>query len=251
MATLFAPAQHHPLPGLRGYKQHAHSSATPSPLSRSQGGTRSPSPAPSTSSLCSKGTSIDDPGEWPKIDQIRPMYDRHSASLADRVGDMEFLADGDGDEDDTRHHDAYDETSAGSVASSSSRPQLLDNGPAPSSSEKGREKRRFPEEEEEDLLRETNDRFVLFPIKYREVRRTAGHHPSISLTVQIWEAYKSSQACFWTAEEIDLSHDLHDWEDRLTPNERFFILRACNSILTVKVELTRQVSWRSLPHQTG
>jgi hypothetical protein len=29
--------------------------------------------------------------------------------------------------------------------------------------------RRFPEEEDEDLLRETDDRFVLFPIKYREV----------------------------------------------------------------------------------
>jgi hypothetical protein len=32
-------------------------------------------------------------------------------------------------------------------------------------------KRRFPEEEEEDMLRETNDRFVLFPIKYHEVGR--------------------------------------------------------------------------------
>lgn len=29
--------------------------------------------------------------------------------------------------------------------------------------------RKFPEEEDEDLLRESNDRFVLFPIKYREV----------------------------------------------------------------------------------
>lgn len=31
------------------------------------------------------------------------------------------------------------------------------------------QKKRFPEEEDEDLLRETNDRFVLFPIKYHEV----------------------------------------------------------------------------------
>lgn len=31
--------------------------------------------------------------------------------------------------------------------------------------------RRFPEEEDEDILRETNDRFVLFPIKYHEVGR--------------------------------------------------------------------------------
>lgn len=42
---------------------------------------------------------------------------------------------------------------------------------------------------------------------------------------QIWHAYKASQAAFWTAEEIDLIHDLHDWNDRLTENERFFILR--------------------------
>jgi hypothetical protein len=33
--------------------------------------------------------------------------------------------------------------------------------------------RRFPEEEDEDLLRESDDRFVLFPIRYREVCRTA------------------------------------------------------------------------------
>ena len=30
--------------------------------------------------------------------------------------------------------------------------------------------RRFPEEEDEAILKETNDRFVLFPIKYNEVR---------------------------------------------------------------------------------
>jgi ribonucleoside-diphosphate reductase subunit M2 len=40
--------------------------------------------------------------------------------------------------------------------------------------EKGKEEkvtRRFPEEEDEDLLRESTDRFVLFPIKDREVGR--------------------------------------------------------------------------------
>ncbi len=40
---------------------------------------------------------------------------------------------------------------------------------------KGKEKegmeRRFPEEEDEDILRESNSRFVLFPIRYRAVRR--------------------------------------------------------------------------------
>jgi hypothetical protein len=30
-------------------------------------------------------------------------------------------------------------------------------------------KRRFVEEEDEEILRESNDRFVLFPIKYHEV----------------------------------------------------------------------------------
>lgn len=35
--------------------------------------------------------------------------------------------------------------------------------------------------------------------------------------------YKKAQASFWTAEEIDLSHDLVDWNDRLNDNERHFI----------------------------
>ena len=30
-------------------------------------------------------------------------------------------------------------------------------------------RRRFPEEYDEDILRDSNDRFVLFPIKYHEV----------------------------------------------------------------------------------
>jgi ribonucleoside-diphosphate reductase subunit M2 len=47
----------------------------------------------------------------------------------------------------------------------------------------------------------------MFPIKY----------PSI------WEFYKKAVASFWTAEEIDLSHDLVHWEQILTPDERHFI----------------------------
>jgi ribonucleoside-diphosphate reductase subunit M2 len=35
--------------------------------------------------------------------------------------------------------------------------------------------------------------------------------------------YKKAEASFWTAEEIDLSKDLYDWEHRLTDDERFFI----------------------------
>lgn len=64
-------------------------------------------------------------------------------------------------------------------------------------------------EKDEPLLVENNRRFVLFPIKYHE----------------IWQAYKKAEASFWTAEEIDLSKDLHDWNNRLTENERFFISR--------------------------
>jgi ribonucleoside-diphosphate reductase beta chain len=56
------------------------------------------------------------------------------------------------------------------------------------------------------LLEENNDRFVLFPINHKE----------------IWEMYKMHEASFWTAEEIDLSPDLKDWE-RLTKDEQYFI----------------------------
>ena len=47
-------------------------------------------------------------------------------------------------------------------------------------------------ETKEPILQENKDRFVLFPIKHRE----------------IWEMYKKAEASFWTAEEIDLSPDL-------------------------------------------
>ncbi|KAF2860038.1 hypothetical protein K470DRAFT_258376 [Piedraia hortae CBS 480.64] len=63
------------------------------------------------------------------------------------------------------------------------------------------------EEASEPLLQENPHRFVLFPIKYHE----------------IWQMYKKAEASFWTAEEIDLSKDLHDWNKRLTDDERFFI----------------------------
>ena len=56
------------------------------------------------------------------------------------------------------------------------------------------------------LLDENKDRFVLFPIEHKE----------------IWEMYKKHEASFWTAEEIDLSPDLKDWE-RLNDDERHFI----------------------------
>ncbi|KAL1855986.1 Ribonucleotide-diphosphate reductase (RNR), small subunit [Paecilomyces lecythidis] len=62
-------------------------------------------------------------------------------------------------------------------------------------------------EASEPLLQENPHRFVLFPIKYHE----------------IWQMYKKAEASFWTAEEIDLSKDLHDWNNRLNNDERYFI----------------------------
>jgi ribonucleotide reductase beta subunit family protein with ferritin-like domain len=35
--------------------------------------------------------------------------------------------------------------------------------------------------------------------------------------------YKKAEASFWTAEEIDLSKDLHDWNNRLNDDERYFV----------------------------
>ncbi|PZX60673.1 ribonucleoside-diphosphate reductase small subunit [Hydrotalea sandarakina] len=58
----------------------------------------------------------------------------------------------------------------------------------------------------EVLLKENKDRFVILPINY----------PAI------WEKYKQHEASFWTAEEIDLSADLKDW-DSLNDGEKHFI----------------------------
>lgn len=35
--------------------------------------------------------------------------------------------------------------------------------------------------------------------------------------------YKRAQASFWTVDEVDLAHDLVDWNDRLTSDERRFL----------------------------
>jgi ribonucleoside-diphosphate reductase beta chain len=58
----------------------------------------------------------------------------------------------------------------------------------------------------EPMLKENPNRFVIFPIQYP----------------RIWEMYKKAEASFWTAEELDLAHDLHDW-DKLTDDEQFFV----------------------------
>ncbi|TQS31600.1 hypothetical protein Golomagni_08109, partial [Golovinomyces magnicellulatus] len=48
-------------------------------------------------------------------------------------------------------------------------------------------------------------------------------HHSSGCIQQIWQMYKKAEASFWTAEEIDLSKDLHDWNNRLTDDEKYFV----------------------------
>jgi len=59
----------------------------------------------------------------------------------------------------------------------------------------------------EPILQENKDRFVLFPIKHKDV----------------WDMYKKAEASFWTAEEIDLGSDLADWNNKLNNDEKHFI----------------------------
>jgi ribonucleotide reductase beta subunit family protein with ferritin-like domain len=58
----------------------------------------------------------------------------------------------------------------------------------------------------EPLLDPSEDRFVIFPIK---------HH-------DLWAKYKQHSSVHWTAEEIDLSKDMKDWE-KLSENEQHFV----------------------------
>lgn len=51
------------------------------------------------------------------------------------------------------------------------------------------------------------DRFSLLPIEHND----------------IWQMYKKQVACFWKAEEIDLTVDIADWKNKLNDNERKFI----------------------------
>ena len=62
------------------------------------------------------------------------------------------------------------------------------------------------EKSREPLFEPQENRFTLFPIQYSDV----------------WAEYKRQKACFWTAEEIDLSKDRDDWK-KLKPEEQFFI----------------------------
>jgi ribonucleoside-diphosphate reductase beta chain len=52
-----------------------------------------------------------------------------------------------------------------------------------------------------------SDRYTVFPIKYPN----------------LWKFYKQHLSTFWTAEEIKLSDDLVDWNEKLNDNERYFV----------------------------
>ncbi len=58
----------------------------------------------------------------------------------------------------------------------------------------------------EPLLKEDENRYVMFPIQCNDV----------------WEMYKRQVDCFWRAEEVDLSRDLTDWKT-LNEDEQKFI----------------------------
>lgn len=58
----------------------------------------------------------------------------------------------------------------------------------------------------EPLLMDNPRRFVILPIQYSD----------------IWQMYKKAEASFWTAEEVDLSKDLADW-DKLKKDEKYFV----------------------------
>jgi ribonucleoside-diphosphate reductase beta chain len=59
----------------------------------------------------------------------------------------------------------------------------------------------------EKILKENPGRFVLFPIQHND----------------IWKFYKQQEACFWTAEEIDLAQDINDWDNKLNSDEQHFV----------------------------
>jgi ribonucleoside-diphosphate reductase beta chain len=59
----------------------------------------------------------------------------------------------------------------------------------------------------EPLLQENPNRHVIFPIEHGD----------------IWAMYKKHMSVFWIPEEIDLSKDMRDWQEKLNDNERHFI----------------------------
>lgn len=59
----------------------------------------------------------------------------------------------------------------------------------------------------EAMLTENPHRHVIFPIEHAD----------------IWAKYKQHMSVFWIPEEVDLSKDMRDWNEKLNDNERHFI----------------------------
>ena len=60
----------------------------------------------------------------------------------------------------------------------------------------------------EPLLRDNKNRFVILPIKYQDM----------------WDMYQTHRKAIWNESEIDIASDLYDWNNKLTPDEKHFIL---------------------------
>lgn len=84
----------------------------------------------------------------PRINDVRPIYDSSVASLEDKMGATRI-------------------TLPRSIESLGNERSDSNKGRKPAGKDKMPMK--FLEEEEEDILRESDSRFVLFPIKYNEV----------------------------------------------------------------------------------
>ena len=68
----------------------------------------------------------------------------------------------------------------------------------------------------EPILTPNPKRFVIYPIQHDG----------------IWTEFKRQEASFWTAEEIDLSQDMIDWQ-KLSDDERHFI-KTCSCFFRCK-----------------
>ena len=60
----------------------------------------------------------------------------------------------------------------------------------------------------EPILSKASARYTVYPIKYH----------------QVWENYKSQLKINWVVQEVDLSKDISHWENKLSPNDRTFIM---------------------------
>jgi ribonucleoside-diphosphate reductase subunit M2 len=60
---------------------------------------------------------------------------------------------------------------------------------------------------QDEILMPSQRRYILYPIKYTD----------------LWEFYKVAENSFWVAEEINLSTDLDDWNNKLNDDERFYV----------------------------